>query len=136
MTTPPWHSSRQTSEKTSSAQESQLQTTAEHSSLFPPRPIHDIWTDPRIDLVDTLEERLILAGCMHSQEKTYRPTKHRPTRNRMEKNRQKIRQKNTPRPTQPLQPTNNPTTKNRTRPQRPTHQKLRSKLHKKSINTY
>jgi len=37
--------------------------------LFPPRPIHDIWTDRRFDYVDTLEERLIVAGCHYSREK-------------------------------------------------------------------
>lgn len=37
--------------------------------LFPPRPVHDIWTDRRFDFVDTLEERLIVAGCLHSNEK-------------------------------------------------------------------
>ncbi len=37
--------------------------------LFPPRPIPDIWRDPRFDFADTLEERLIAAGCHHSKEK-------------------------------------------------------------------
>jgi hypothetical protein len=35
--------------------------------LFPPRPIADIWTDPRLDFADTLEERVLAAGCLHSQ---------------------------------------------------------------------
>ena len=30
--------------------------------LFPPRPIPDVWTDPRLDFADTLEERLLAAG--------------------------------------------------------------------------
>ena len=30
--------------------------------LFPPRPIPDIWTDPRLDFADTLEERLLAGG--------------------------------------------------------------------------
>ena len=34
--------------------------------LFPPRPIPDIWTDPRLDFADTLEERL-LAGALPAQ---------------------------------------------------------------------
>ncbi len=34
--------------------------------LFPPRPIPDVWSDPRLDFVDTLEERLLAAGCLHS----------------------------------------------------------------------
>lgn len=34
--------------------------------LFPPRPIPDIWTDPRLDFADTLEERVLAAGCLHS----------------------------------------------------------------------
>jgi hypothetical protein len=37
--------------------------------LFPPRPIPDVWQDPRFDFADTLEERLIAAGCYHSREK-------------------------------------------------------------------
>ena len=37
--------------------------------LFPPRPIPDIWQDPRFDFADTLEERLIAAACQHSHEK-------------------------------------------------------------------
>ncbi len=37
--------------------------------LFPPRPIPDVWRDPRFDFTDTLEERIIAGGCYHSQEK-------------------------------------------------------------------
>ena len=37
--------------------------------LFPPRSIPDIWSDQRFDFCDTLEERLIAAGCHHSEEK-------------------------------------------------------------------
>ncbi|MCA8984602.1 MAG: hypothetical protein R3C12_06310 [Planctomycetaceae bacterium] len=37
--------------------------------LFPPRDIPDIWTNKRFDFVDTLEERLIVAGCHYSREK-------------------------------------------------------------------
>lgn len=37
--------------------------------LFPPRPIPDIWHDRRFDFADTLEERLIAAGCYHSRER-------------------------------------------------------------------
>ncbi|QDT36822.1 hypothetical protein [Stratiformator vulcanicus] len=36
--------------------------------LFPPRTVPDIWQDPRFDAVDTLEERLLLAGCFHAKE--------------------------------------------------------------------
>ena len=36
--------------------------------LFPPRPIPDIWQDPRFDFVDTLEERLLAAAFMHSRQ--------------------------------------------------------------------
>jgi hypothetical protein len=36
--------------------------------LYPPRPIPDIWTDHRLDGTSTLEERLIAAAAMHSQE--------------------------------------------------------------------
>ncbi len=38
------------------------------SFLFPPRPIPDIWRDPRFDFTDTLEERLIAGGCYHAEE--------------------------------------------------------------------
>lgn len=37
--------------------------------LFPPRSIPDIWRDPRLDFTDTLEERLLAAACLHSQER-------------------------------------------------------------------
>lgn len=37
--------------------------------LFPPRPIPDVWKDPRFDFTDTLEERLIAAACFHSRER-------------------------------------------------------------------
>ena len=33
------------------------------------RDIPDIWTNKRFDFVDTLEERLIVAGCHYSREK-------------------------------------------------------------------
>ncbi len=36
--------------------------------LFPPLAIPDIWSDPRLDFTDTLEERLIAAGCLHARE--------------------------------------------------------------------
>jgi hypothetical protein len=35
--------------------------------LFPPRPIPDVWSDRRLDFADTLEERILAAGCLHSQ---------------------------------------------------------------------
>ena len=35
--------------------------------LFPPRPVPDVWQDPRFDFTDTLEERLLAAGCYHSE---------------------------------------------------------------------
>ncbi|MCA9080259.1 MAG: hypothetical protein KDA58_06845 [Planctomycetaceae bacterium] len=37
--------------------------------LFPPRPVPDIWRDRRFHAADTLEERLLLAACHHSQER-------------------------------------------------------------------
>jgi hypothetical protein len=37
--------------------------------LFPPRSIPNVWTDRRLDLADTLEERLVMAGCLHSRER-------------------------------------------------------------------
>lgn len=37
--------------------------------LFPPRPIPEIWQDPRLELGRTLEERLIAAACFHSRER-------------------------------------------------------------------
>jgi hypothetical protein len=35
--------------------------------LFPPVSIPDIWTDPRLDFAETLEDRLIAAACRWSQ---------------------------------------------------------------------
>ena len=37
--------------------------------IYPPRPILDIWQDPRIRFSDTLEERLLEAAFFHSKEK-------------------------------------------------------------------
>jgi hypothetical protein len=37
--------------------------------LFPPRPIADVWTDARLDFVDTLEERLLAGAFLHSRER-------------------------------------------------------------------
>lgn len=37
--------------------------------LFPPRPVPDIWNDPRLDAADTLEERLLAAALLHSRER-------------------------------------------------------------------
>ncbi|MCO8124452.1 hypothetical protein NHH03_22120 [Stieleria sp. TO1_6] len=34
--------------------------------LYPPVMIPDIWSDPRLDYTETLEERLIAAACMHA----------------------------------------------------------------------
>ena len=36
--------------------------------IYPPRPIPDIWQDPRLDFTDTLEERLLAAACLHSRD--------------------------------------------------------------------
>ncbi len=35
--------------------------------IFPPIPIPDIWTDPRLDFTETMEERILAAACLHSQ---------------------------------------------------------------------
>lgn len=35
--------------------------------LYPPRPIDDIWSDPRLDFTDTLEQRIVAAACMHAE---------------------------------------------------------------------
>ncbi|MGP0063693.1 MAG: hypothetical protein ACLQGP_08870 [Isosphaeraceae bacterium] len=37
--------------------------------LFPPRPIPDVWADPRLDFADTLEERLLAASFLHSKDR-------------------------------------------------------------------
>lgn len=37
--------------------------------LFPPVAIPDIWQDPRLNFVDSLEERLVAAACLHSRER-------------------------------------------------------------------
>jgi hypothetical protein len=37
--------------------------------LYPPRPIEDIWSDPRLDFTDTLEQRLVAAACLHAESK-------------------------------------------------------------------
>ena len=35
--------------------------------LFPPIAIPDVWSDPRLDFTETMEERLLAAACLHSQ---------------------------------------------------------------------
>ena len=37
--------------------------------LFPPRAIPDLWTDPRLDFADTLEERLLAGAFLHSRDR-------------------------------------------------------------------
>ncbi|MCH8156603.1 MAG: hypothetical protein IID18_02440 [Nitrospinae bacterium] len=37
--------------------------------IYPPRPIPDIWKDPRIRIAETLEEKLLEAAFYHSREK-------------------------------------------------------------------
>jgi hypothetical protein len=37
--------------------------------LFPPRPVYDIWQDPRLDFAETLEERLLAGAFLHSKER-------------------------------------------------------------------
>lgn len=37
--------------------------------LFPPRPVPDVWSDPRLDFTDILEERLLAAAFLHSRER-------------------------------------------------------------------
>jgi len=37
--------------------------------LFPPRPIVDIWSDPRLDFTNVLEDRLLAAAFLHSRER-------------------------------------------------------------------
>ena len=37
--------------------------------IFPPRPIPDIWRDPRLSFCRTLEEKLLAAALLHSREK-------------------------------------------------------------------
>ncbi len=46
--------------------------------LFPPRPVPDIWTDRRLDFAETLEERLIAGGCLHSRERHIAVLSHLP----------------------------------------------------------
>ena len=35
--------------------------------LYPPIGIPDVWSDPRLDYTETLEERLIAAACLHAR---------------------------------------------------------------------
>ena len=37
--------------------------------IFPPRPIPEIWQDPRLDFCETMEERLLAAACMHGEQR-------------------------------------------------------------------
>ncbi|MCA9049325.1 MAG: hypothetical protein KDA89_11390, partial [Planctomycetaceae bacterium] len=46
--------------------------------LFPPRPIPDIFRDPRFDFTDTLEERLLAAALYYSNERHIALLSHKP----------------------------------------------------------
>jgi len=46
--------------------------------LFPPRPIEDIWQNPRFNFADTLEERLVAAACHYSRERHVALLSHLP----------------------------------------------------------
>ncbi len=46
--------------------------------LYPPRLIPDIWTDPRLNMTDTLEDRLLAAGLLHSRERHVALVSNRP----------------------------------------------------------
>ena len=46
--------------------------------LFPPRPVSDIWSNPRFDFTDTLEERMLAAACYHSKERHVALLSHGP----------------------------------------------------------
>ena len=46
--------------------------------LFPPRPIPDVFRDPRFDFTDTLEERLIAAALHYSTERHIALLSHSP----------------------------------------------------------
>lgn len=35
--------------------------------LYPPVVVPDVWRDPRLDFTETLEERLLAAGCLHAR---------------------------------------------------------------------
>jgi hypothetical protein len=37
--------------------------------IYPPRYIPNVWDDPRLDMANTMEERLIAAACLNSQSK-------------------------------------------------------------------
>ncbi len=37
--------------------------------IFPPKPIADVWTDPRLQGLASLEERLLAGACLHSKER-------------------------------------------------------------------
>ncbi len=45
---------------------------------FPPRPVTDIWSNPRFDFTDTLEERLLAAACFHAKERHVALLSHAP----------------------------------------------------------
>jgi hypothetical protein len=46
--------------------------------LFPPRPVPDIWSDPRLDFTNTLEDRLLAAAFLHSRERHIAVVSSRP----------------------------------------------------------
>ena len=46
--------------------------------LYPPRPIPDLWDDPRLDHLDTLEARLLGGAFLHSRERHVAVVSHRP----------------------------------------------------------
>ena len=86
--------------------------------LFPPRPIRDIWHDRRFDFTDTLEERLIAAGCYHSQERHVALLSAAPPGPGIRRLAQVPAEAHSP-SFEPLQPGDNPAVADVSRPERP-----------------
>jgi hypothetical protein len=50
--------------------------------IYPPRLIHDIWTDPGLEAAHNIEDRLVAAALMHSRERNVVLVSPRPPRGR------------------------------------------------------
>ncbi len=50
-------------------------------SVFPPRGIFDVWSDPRLNRAKTRPERLLMAGIMYAEKKYILYIAHKPPRN-------------------------------------------------------
>ena len=97
--------------------------------LFPPRPIPDIWDDPRLDFADTLEERLLAGAFLHSRERHVAVVCPKPPLGLLATPGPAVRQEDRPPPARPVRRPARRAAPAVPRPQRQAGPLLRRRLH-------